>query len=321
MEQLNILLIFSFDFKAEEEHIQQIRDVAPHAVIKTAIMREDTLEMAQEAEIIFGWPRRKFLCEAKKLRWLHLASAGAETYADRSLFAHQDVIVTNSSGVFGKPIAEHVIAMILAFNKNLYHHFKNRDTKTWDRVMNRRDFFNSTVGVLGLGDLGAEVAIRAKALGARVLAVKRTPSVMPAYVDALYGGDGIDEVLALSDYVVIALPNTPKTKGLIGAEKLKKMKPDSFLVNVARGDIVDQEALVTALNEHWIAGTGLDVTTPEPLPPESPLWDMDNVIITPHSSGFSPTNIDRRMDMFLDNLKRYLAGEPLTNLVDMEEGY
>ena len=321
MEPLDILVTQSFDFKVGEKQTQQIREVAPHAEFVITKIGDDTKEQLDWAEIVFGWPNRQYLPETKKLRWIQLHSSGSDRYADRRLYPRGGVRVTNCSGVFGEPIAEYVIGTILAFNKNLMFYMKNKDASQWLRDVQQRDFFNSTIGLLGLGDIGTEVAKRAKALGARVLAMRRRKTEKPAYVDELYGEDGIGSLLAQADVVVVALPNTPNTKEVINAETLGMMKPNSLLVNVSRGDLVDQDALIGALRAKKIGGAVLDVTTPEPLPPESPLWYLDNVIITPHSSAFSSTNIDRRMAIFLDNLKRYLTGQELTHPVDLDAGY
>ncbi len=318
---MKIVIILSYDFMASEKNLADVRAVAPDAELAVTNQDEVTPEMVKDAEILFGLPKRPILDAAVNLKWLQLPTAGADMWGKRSLYREPLPIVTNIFGVFGIPIAEHVFCMILAHNKNLFLHMQNKVIRGWSRVRNVGDIYGATFGVLGLGDIGAEVAKRAHAWGARVLAVKRMPGEKPEFVDALYGEDGIDEVLSLSDYVVLALPDTPKTKGIIGEERLKKMKPTSFFVNIARGDLIDQDALVKALREKWIAGAGLDATSPEPLPNDSPLWDMDNVIITPHSSGFSPTNMDGRFMIFNENLRRYLAGEELIELVNMDEGY
>ncbi len=321
MKSLNILFLTSFDFDVNGEKLERIREIAPDASV-TAVPREEaTPAMVKDAEIIIGRPKREYIRESDSLKWMQLPSAGADGYTDKSLFRNENFILTNCSGVYGMPIAEHVFGMIFAFNKNFYYHFKNRAEKKWDRKLNRADFCGSAIGIIGLGDIGSQIAKGAKGFGATVLAVKRTPDHKPEFVDELYGEDGIDTVMAKSDYVVIALPHTGTTKGIITEERLRKMKPGSFFINIARGDIVDQDALIKALREKRIAGAGLDATSPEPLPSGSPLWEMENVIITPHSSGFSPTNIDRRFEIFYENLKRYLTGEKLTHIVDMDKGY
>ncbi len=295
--------------------------ISPGAAITFAKQADVALEQVRRSEIMVGWPSAAHLKEAKNLRWLHLPSAGAERFVDVRMYAHPGVILTNSSGVFGMPIAEHVFAMILAFNRDLRTHILNNQESRWLRNATARDFWGKTTGIIGLGDIGSEVAKRAHAWGSRVLGVKRQPGQCPPYLAQLYSPEGLDEVLAQADYLVLALPATEQSKGIMSEERLRMMKPSAFLVNIGRGALVDQDALIKALSEHWIAGAGLDVTTPEPLPPESPLWKMPNVLITSHSSGSSPTNGERIFKIFADNLERYLQSRPLLNVVDLRAGY
>ncbi len=320
-EPLRILIMNNSIFSVNEYYKKQILDIVPDAGLMIAEAKDTTKELIQSADIIYGWPDTEYLIEADKLKWLHLPSAGADGYTDKAIYYRKDIKLTNSSGVFGLPIAEHIFAMILSYNRNLWEYAYNKREKKWSRSSGARDFCGSTVGILGLGDIGNEVAKRAKAWGANVLAVKRTITKAPEYVDKLYSLDDMDEVLKQSDYIVLALPDTPKTKGIISMEKLKQMKPHAFLVNIGRGTLINQDALITALKENWIGGAGLDVTTPEPLPEESPLWELPNVILTPHTSGLSPSNINRRFEIFNRNLKLFLENKPLENMVDFTEGY
>jgi phosphoglycerate dehydrogenase-like enzyme len=259
--------------------------------------------------------------KARNLKWLHLPSAGADGYTQKESYCYSDIQVTNSSGVFGIPIAEHVFGMILSFNKNLQEYAYQKEAKQWNRHWETRDFFGSTMAIIGLGDIGTEVAKRGKAWGATILAVKRTMTSAPEYVDRLYPLEQLEEVLQQADYVVLALPNTSKTRGIITKELLRSMKPSAFLVNIGRGALVDQDALIEALKEGQIAGAGLDVTEPEPLPEDNPLWELPNVILTPHTSGGSPSNDQRRNQIFQQNLISYLNGTGLNNLVDFTQEY
>lgn len=319
--QIEILIMTDIYFSFDDEYKKIIVDIAENAAVTVVQRNKATEEMLAKAEIIFGLPKPADLIKAKNLRWLQLASAGADRYINKNLYANKDIILTNSSGVYGIPIAEHVFAMILSFNRNLQDYALLKKEKRWNMIPETREFYGSTVSVIGLGDIGREVAKRAKAWGAKVLAVKRNPSPKPDYVDELYLTEEINEVIKQSDYIVLTLPATDKTRGILTEERLRIMKPDAFLVNIGRGELVDQEALIKALRNNWIGGAGLDVMTPEPLPEDSPLWDLPNVIITQHSSGLSKKNNDRRMEIFTDNLKRYLNNEKLLNLVDFCEGY
>ncbi len=316
-----ILVLTNSIFPMTEEHRHMVEQIAPNATLTVVNKTDATQEQLNKAEIIFGWPESEQLLAAKNLRWLHLPSAGADSYMDRTLYHCKEIQLTNSSGVFGLPIAEHVFAMILSYSRNLTEYAWQQKEGIWKGIRRTKDFYGSTMGVIGLGDIGTEVAKRAKALGARVLGVKRTLGNRPEYVDQLFTSEAIDEVLEQSDYIVLALPGTKKTTGIITEQSLRRMKPDAFLINIGRGSLVDQDALIKALKEGWIGGAGIDVTSPEPLPQDSPLWELKNVIITPHVSGSSPTNDFRRMGIFLRNLEKYLSGQRLDNLVDFEEGY
>ena len=320
-DKIEILVITNIIFTLSEENQKKIKEAVPQIALTVTNGKEVTTDMISKAEIIFGWLEEEQLSLAKNLKWLHLPSAGADGFTDTEAFCNKDIRVTTSSGVFGMPIAEHVFAMILAHNRNLQEYAYRKTTKDWHRKWEVKDFFGSTIGILGLGDIGTEIAQRAKAWGATVLAVKRTLSQKPDFVDQLYSMEELDEVLKQSDYLVLALPNTDKTRNIINEEKLRLMKPEAFLVNIGRGVLVDQEALIRALSEGWIAGAGLDVTEPEPLPQDSPLWELENVILTPHTSGGSPTNETRRMNIFYRNLISYMEGNPLMNQVDFVEKY
>lgn len=318
---LNILILENSHFHMEADRAKLIMDTIPGTQVTLVRHREVTPKLLQKAEVIFGWPGTVDIKAAENLRWIHLPSAGADSYTNGDIILPMQVTLTTSSGVYGMPIAEHVLAMIFSYNRNLQDYAYHKEKSLWKGIGTTRDFFGSTIGVIGLGDIGSEVAKRAKALGARVLAVKRTPSAPPEYVDSLYSTEELDEVLLQADYIVLALPNTAKTKAIINEDRLRKMKTDAFLVNIGRGALIDQEALIKALQNEWIGGVGLDVTTPEPLPENSPLWELPNVIITPHMSGISPTNDRRKFDIFYRNLKHYVAGQQMINVVDLKEGY
>ncbi len=318
---LEILIITSSIFHVTKEHEAMIRGLAADINLTVTEPGNLTDQMLADAEIVFGWLSKEQLEKAVSLRWLQLPSAGADGFTNKESYHNSDIRVTNSSGVYGIPIAEHVFGMILSHNRNLQESAYHKLEKKWHRSWETKDFYGSTMGILGLGDIGTEVAKRAKAWGARVLAVKRTMTQVPDYVDCLYSMEDLDEVLKQSDYLVLALPNTPKTKQIITEEKLRLMKANAFLVNIGRGALIDQEALIKALREGWIAGAGLDVTEPEPLPQDSPLWELPNVILTPHTSGSSPSNDERRFEIFYHNLVAYLEEKPLNNLVDFVEGY
>jgi phosphoglycerate dehydrogenase-like enzyme len=319
--QANILIISNKIFNVNDEQKDIIMDAANGFSITITTHSKITDDMVSKAEIIFGWPRPDELKKAKNLKWLQLPSAGVDGYTDTSLYINKDILVTSSSGVYGRAIAEHVFAMILSYNRNLQEYALLKQEKTWNSIHKTRDFYGSTVGIIGFGDIGNEVALRAKALGARVLVLKRKQSKKPDYVDEIYLTEEIDELLRQSDYIVLTLPATEKTKGIISKDRINIMKSDAYLVNIGRGELIDQEALIEALRDNRIGGAGLDVMTPEPLPTDNPLWELTNVIISQHSSGLSVGNDNRRINLFIDNLKRYLNNQMLVNIVNFTEGY
>ena len=280
-------------------------------------IQEDYLD----AEIIIGQPRRKYLKKAQALKWLQVTSSGADHVADASLYDSDEVMLTNASGIYGKPIAEHVFAMILSFNRNLMQYERNRQKSEWSPILQVHDFYGSTLCIIGLGDIGREVAVRGKAFEARVIAVRRTVGECPPYIDELYGTNEIDLALPQADYLMLALPNTPETKGILSAERIARLKPGAFVVNVGRGAAICQEALLRALQEGKLSGAGLDVTDPEPLPADNPLWKIPNVIITSHTSGSSPGNWKRLAVLIQKNLSLYVEGKPLVNMVDFNLKY
>jgi phosphoglycerate dehydrogenase-like enzyme len=232
---------------------------------------------------------------------------------------------TNGSGPHAIPIGEFVLAEMLMFAKDMPRILRNQRAKKWDRV-GGNELYGSTVGIIGLGDIGMSLAERAQAMGCRVLATRRsieTAQGKSGPVDELLPPSETNYLLQESDYVVVAAPLTPETRHMINAETLRLMKPTAFLFNIARGGLVDEPALIEALKSGVIAGAALDVFEQEPLPAESPLWEMENVIITPHISPTSGSGVfmRRHVELFTENLRRYLANKPLMNVVDVERGY
>ncbi|MGH2587718.1 MAG: D-2-hydroxyacid dehydrogenase [Dehalococcoidia bacterium] len=247
------------------------------------------------------------------MRWFHIFAAGLDHPVFRSM-AERGVTVTNSAGFNAVPIAQYVLAMMLRHAKRIPAWEAAQRERAWQRI-DSDELTGATVALVGLGSIGGEVARLARAFGMRVVAVRRRPEP-DGLVDALYHAAQLHRMLAEADYVVIAAPLTPETAGLIDATAFAVMKPSAYLINVARGPIVDEAALIDALRDGRIAGAALDVFATEPLPSESPLWAMENVIVTPHGSASSPRTLDRGALIFVDNLRRYATGEPLLNVAD-----
>jgi phosphoglycerate dehydrogenase-like enzyme len=285
--------------------------------------RKDELDaLLAEAEVIYGFrlPNDVF-ARAPKLKWVQVMSAGVDRFLDIE-FQQSSVIMTNVSGIHAIPIGEIVLEQMLMFAKQAPLCFRLKQEKQWKRFM-PTVLRSKTVGIVGLGNIGREVARLAKAFGMRVVATRRsTKRVARAkHVDILLPTEQLTRLLKESDFVVLSLPFTSETNRLIGEKELRTMKPTAYLINIARGNIVDEEALIRALDERWIAGAGLDVFATEPLPADSRLWEFTNVIFSPHIAGGMEDYNIRATELFCDNLRRYLSGKNLFNVIDKKKGY
>jgi phosphoglycerate dehydrogenase-like enzyme len=285
-----------------------------------------TLAAVRGAEVYlgFGVPA-EVLRRAPGLRWAHSGAAGVGGSLSAEML-ERDVVFTNSAGIHGPPVAETVLAYLLHFARALDHALDAQRRRAWDKAALDgpgspvRELGRSTVGVVGLGGIGREVAWRAAALGSRVVGVRRKPVPVPG-VELLTGGDSLDRLLSMSDYVVLTLPRTDRTARLLSADRIDRMKRGAVLVNVARGGLVDEAALADALRSGHLRGAALDVFDQEPLPSDHPLRDAPNLVISPHTSAYTPHFWEREAVLILDNIRRYLAGEPLRNVVDKHAGY
>ncbi len=285
-------------------------------------------EHLSEAEIIFTISLRpEQLATTRNLRWIHAPTAAAHQFLFPE-FVDSDVILTNSTEVHGPVVAEHVIALIFALAKKIPQATILQQKRVWGKeAMWRegycpREIAGATLGLIGLGSIGRRVAVMASALGMRVIAVREHINKgAPEGVEAVFAPSELDKLLPQSDFVVMAAPLVSATQGLLNAERIARMKPDSFLINVGRGPQVDEAALASALRRRRIAGAALDVFEQEPLPPDSPLWNLDNLLITPHTAGLTAKLWERHYDLFSDNLRRYMSRQPLRYVVDKHKGY
>jgi phosphoglycerate dehydrogenase-like enzyme len=275
-----------------------------------------------KAEVIYGLRLpQDVLTRAPKLKWIQVMSAGVDRFLDIDMI-DSPVTLTNVSGIHAIPISEFVIGLMLMFVKQAPFCFQLKCEKKWERFT--PEALNSkTVGIVGLGSIGREVARLAKAFGMRVMATRRSARQVgrARYVDIMLPPEQLNRLLVESDFVVLAVPFTPETSNLIGRKELRRMRPTACLINIARGGIVDESALVRALEECWIAGAGLDVFATEPLPSDSRLWELPNVIFSPHIAGGMGDYVAHATEIFAENLKRYLAGKRLFNVVDKKRGY
>jgi phosphoglycerate dehydrogenase-like enzyme len=300
-----------------------MREAFPGVEFRFCPTADELTRQAGDAEVIFS---KRFppqvLERVGRLRWVQAGTAGVERLLALGL-ADRGVLLTNATGAHGVPMAEMVLGMMLAFATGLHTLLwaqRARERVRSQVVENKFELEGQTLCVLGLGDIGGTLARKARALGMRVLGVRRSQAPF-AGLDGQVTPDQLLEALPEADHVALCLPLTAETRQIVGERELRAMKPSAYIYNVGRGPSIELTALLKALVEGWIAGAGLDVTDPEPLPEDSPLWAMPNVLLGQHSSGSSPWNADRITGIFLDNLGRYLRGEPLVNVVDAERGY
>ena len=268
------------------------------------------------AEVMVGWPDPDLLA-ASPLRLLLLPSAGYEEYLTPELAAKHPLLVCNAGGAYSEGVAEHCVAMMLALVRRLPEYLAAMPGRSWDHLHLHRRLAGATVCVIGLGTLGSAIARRCSALGMDVVGVRRHPERPSPHVSAVFGPEDLVRAVAGADHVVGALPGGAATRGLISREAISAMKPGACFYNVGRGPSVDEEALIERLASGSLAGAGLDVFATEPLPDDSPLWAMDNVIVTPHMAGYTWDYADELCAVFAANLAAYVAGEPPPNAINL----
>ena len=323
----------------DDVRLSKIVQAAARMAVVNAADDAKVLHEIADADAMFGYLTPALLKAAKKLRWVQAPTASMEKFLFPELVA-APVVVTNMRGIFSAVIADHVFGFILCFAKNFHFYLRQQLQGVWHMLGRDADelpgyggpgevhpsdraaitLADCTLGVVGLGGIGAEVARRGLAFGMRVLGVDpKLPEAPPGVW--LRRPEQLDEVLAESDFVVIASPHTPATYKLFNRARIRKMKRSAYLINVGRGVIVDLADLTAALQAGEIAGAGLDVFETEPLPAGHPLWKMDNVIITPHSAAASPRVAERHLQTLLDNVRRFVKGEALRNVVDKKQWF
>jgi len=304
----------------EARHLEQIRAVDPRVRVTLVTDQPRGTDGVATAEIMVGWNiPREAVQRASRLKWIHSTAAGVDQLLYPEI-RERGIILTASMGIHHQ-LVEHIFAFLLALERRLHVAMRLQLQRKWDRTNTVGDeLSDKTLGILGLGTIGQQLVRKAQAFDMRVIGTKRTPTSIPG-VDRVLPPDGLPQVMRESDAVVVALPLTPQTRGLIGERELQMMKPTAWFINVGRGPIIHETALIQALRAGRIAGAALDVFEHEPLRSDSPLYELENVILTPHVSGASPRYMDRAVPLFCENLARYLRGTPLRNLVDPERGY
>jgi phosphoglycerate dehydrogenase-like enzyme len=318
MEKITVVLS---SWSLRDDQIEQLRHEFSQIELVLPNDDDEYSQVMPRAQAIVGRFPHSLLTQAVNLRWIQNEGAGVERLLTPAVVA-ADIVVTNARSLHAVQISEHVLAMMFAFARDFKQVFKAQREHVW-RPPEFHPFCleGQSLGVVGMGGIGDALARKAHHLGMRVIGLRRKVHDPPPYVDELVRPDGLHDLLRQADHVAVCCPLTPETEGIIGTEELHIMKQSAYIYNIGRGRIIQGEPLLLALKEGWIAGAGLDVTDPEPLPADHELWDLPNVIITGHTSGTAPHNAENFFELLSENLRRFLADKPLLNVVDKEAGY
>ncbi|MCY3713540.1 MAG: D-2-hydroxyacid dehydrogenase [Gemmatimonadetes bacterium] len=304
-----------------EPLVEEIRQVDEKVRVIRVDSEEEALAVMPEIEVVCGEITRALFARRRKLAWIQSWGAGVDGLLYPEL-VESDVVLCSAKGYVGVHLADHAMALLLALTRGIHTAIRN---PSWDPRWSIRDasweLVDRTMGIVGLGGTGRELARRAVAFGMRVVAVDPEDVEVPDEVEACWGMDRFHALLEQSDVVAVCAPLTAETEGLFDREAFARMPEHALLINVTRGRIVDEAALLEALEGKGIGGAGLDVVPQEPLPGDHPLWKMDNLVITPHTAGGSPNRDGRCVALFCENLRRYLDGRPLTSVIDKRKGY
>ncbi len=293
------------------------------AAITIATTRDDELAAAPTVDVILGRIDPELLAAAPKLRWLHAVTSGVDMFLFPE-FVRSDIVLTSEKGLVGPHLADHAFALLLALTRQIGVSLRH-GRQSWDeRIAMRQkaiELSGLTMGIVGMGGTGREVARRAAAFGMEVRAVDRDVVLRSPEVTVVRSMEHFPQLLQQSDVVTVCAPLTVETRGLFNDETIAMMKPGAFLINVTRGPIIDDAALIRAMDSGHLAGVGLDVTPEEPLSPEHPFWEMPNIVMTPHTAGASPYRAERNLERFRENLRRFRRDQPLIGVIDKQLGY
>lgn len=301
-----------------DNQFAQIRVALPEGDVRHFATAGELETHIEDAEIVAGNLSAGALARATRLKWVQSWAAGPDALMYPEMIA-SPVVCTSVKGNGAIPLAEHAIMLMLMLNRNALRWVRAQDAHRWERGAHP-ELNGMTCGIIGLGYSGQDLALKCKAFHMRVIGVRRTPQPTPN-VDTLYPTEQLHDFLGEADFVVVTAPRTPETEGMLREAEFRAMKPTAHYICFSRGGIADDAVLLRALQEGWIAGGGLDAHGQEPLPADSPFWDVPNVIITPHNGATTPATRQRGVDIFVENLKRYQAGQPLVNLIDKHAGY
>jgi phosphoglycerate dehydrogenase-like enzyme len=327
-----LLLVMAAIASAQPKKIVAVGLAPAELEVLKAVSPAVTIEVVRPGELMEKLPgadafwgqniTAEMLRAAPKLKWMQTYSAGVEQVLAVPEFKNSNITLTNAKIVMGPNIADHAFALLLSITRGTAHAAAKRATEDWRQLFQRPVELNGkTAVIVGVGGIGQQIAQRAHAFGMHVIGVDPEAINVPFYVERLVTPDRIDEVMPLADVLFISAPHTPKSEGMIGPRQFELMKKDSYFIAVSRGKLYNTPALVKALDSRKLAGAGLDVTDPEPLPPGHPLWKFDNVVITPHSAGQGDVMPSRRLEVLKENVRRFGSGQPLMNVVDKQKGY
>ncbi|MEP2774971.1 MAG: D-2-hydroxyacid dehydrogenase [Luteolibacter sp.] len=315
-----------FTDAVSKQELAELKRIAPNLRLVTGLSQKEALARAGEAHgIDANYATPAFLEKASQLAWVQVMSAGVDRYLqNQPLMENDGIVLTNYRGVHGPAIADHAMGMLLYLTRNLNFYANEQEKGNWSRGNAGKEAValeGKTMLVVGIGGIGTEIAQRAHGFGMRVIGTRRSDSPSPDFIEKVGKPDDLLSMLPEADVVALAVPLTPETTHLLNAEAFAAMKPGSYLINIARGKVVDTDAMLDVLKSGKLAGACLDVTEPEPLPKDHALWSQPNVIITPHVAANSEVTNQRRAALLRENLRRFAAGEPLLNVVDKELGY
>ena len=320
---MSLIAVFLNPDNLPPETHKRIKEIAPDFDVLITQDRDQVESVLEDIEILAGWFPHDLVPRAQHVRWIQQWGAGADWLLRHPEALEMDFVLTNASGLHAIPISEHILAFIFTFARDMHRAIHNQldrawKTPQWHKVI---ELAGKTMLLIGMGSIGARTAELAASLGMRVLGVRRNSHLDSIGVEAMFTPDRLLDILPQADFVVLTVPLTRETQGMIGEKELKRMKQTAYLINIGRGGTINESALINALRNGRIAGAGLDVFETEPLPEDSPLWEMENVLITAHYAGMTPHYNERALSIFLENLKRYVSDEPLFNVVNKELMY
>ncbi|MGF7429786.1 D-2-hydroxyacid dehydrogenase [Thermoanaerobacterium thermosaccharolyticum] len=308
--------------KVNSKYIEEMQKIAPQFNVICLDDKKDAYKYIKDTEVLVcfdGDADAEFIHNAENLKWIHLLSAGADAMPF-DVLKERKIILTNSKGVHKYQISEQVLGYMLLFERALNYFIRKQMNKDWDKSVRVSELYGKTICILGVGSIGEEISRIAREFGMKTIGVRKSGNISQ-FIDEMYTNDNMIYAVSKADYVICALPLTDDTYHLLGKDFFKNMKNDAVFINIGRGKVVDESSLIDALKNKTIRGAALDVFEEEPLSKESPLWDMENVIITPHTAGISPHYMERGIEIIKHNIKAYLGDGDFINRVDLEKQY